>query len=957
MDPTTLEIHTRRLKAYKDENGSSADGGEVQTDLFGNDDSAMIEMVKISKAAGELVKENKQKILAVKGVVKRPQVAREMGVDINDPEAVKAAIAQLEYENQRLMSPTPEPEILHKIKVRAGLETEESQVVETDEAAMQDDSLDLGLAASGGMSPRSLKIREKLKGIFDKIFSEKIPNVMFDFAKVSKRTIDKVLEITSGKVDLSEYKHVISSNSIYHARKGGHFEGNNFSDSLPLTKEDLLRVGDVVENWDDITFRKRKNADTITYQKAYPDGTILYVEEILNGDGNRRPKRLASKTIYKRKSGRFTNTAEASRYTSKTMSQSHSSNPQSDNSAQSQGENSGNVKGGIELGFSGSVGVNIHNEFNDTISSVINEIVKIKSQNISTDTASLEKLYCKRDSAGEKILDLKVAKLSEKQKQYFGIKDPYVYTSLFDILDHHFNHHSELNESAYLNLPEVIFEANIVAHGTKPNSFVFGKNLDKWHIATNVINKEKGKAVLYKNLFVTSKGEKFFKNKNIIRELSSWEDRPTSIQPTNNGNGGDGNISTRQGDNPHNPQSDNSAQSQGKKSGNVKGGIEAKQVDASADISEPIDVAEADYRKISEIAQKEFKAKPALLSRVISKSRSILPRTVKFDKSKNRLAGVPSIADIRRYAERAFAVPIAAKMRRDNPKFLGVYLSDLQAIRTRGGHTNDIGLLAHELGHHLETILFAGKLSEAETAAARELAAYCVERFGDNVYPQNEHVSEGFAQFVSDLLTDVNDARARCPQAYALLERALRDNSNAAAVFDNIRQMVALNKNGSAFDRVQANIRRKSDMEKTPFMEKIKGLRRLYRRKLIDSNEGIAELAQEVDRQSPGNGKKFLDMVTNYQGGHIGQSDYSIKNQQLDIDGNVVGKGLEQIMSDNLGAAFDRESFSAYLYARRAGKSDKNFFSKMLDNFFYRIKHRRIIKKQMNNWWFSRKVA
>lgn len=162
MDPTTLEIHTRRLKAYKDENGSSADGGEVQTDLFGNDDSAMLEMVKISKAAGELVKENKQKILAVKGVVKRPQVAKEMGVDINDPEAVKAAIAQLEYENQRLMSPTPEPEIMHKIKVRAGLETEESQVVETDEAAaMQDDSLDLGLAASGGMSPWKNPLRRK----------------------------------------------------------------------------------------------------------------------------------------------------------------------------------------------------------------------------------------------------------------------------------------------------------------------------------------------------------------------------------------------------------------------------------------------------------------------------------------------------------------------------------------------------------------------------------------------------------------------------------------------------------------------------------------------------------------------------------------------------------------------------------------------------------------------------
>ena len=34
------------------------------------------------------------------------------------------------------------------------------------------------------------------------------------------------------------------------------------------------------ENWNDITYRKRKNADTITYQKTYPDGTVLYVEEI-----------------------------------------------------------------------------------------------------------------------------------------------------------------------------------------------------------------------------------------------------------------------------------------------------------------------------------------------------------------------------------------------------------------------------------------------------------------------------------------------------------------------------------------------------------------------------------------------------------------------------------------------------------------------------------------------------
>lgn len=231
MDPTTLEIHTRRLKAYKDENGSSADGGEVQTDLFGNDDSAMIEMVKISKAAGELVKENRQKILAVKGVVKRPQVASQMGVDINDPEAVKAAIARLEYENQRLMSPTPEPEILHKIKVRAGLETEESQVVETDEAAaMQDDSLDLGLAASGGMEvgDRFGKIKKELN-----IDKDSNPNLLdssgtdtermkraekeFNSWPTFTRAADGVkikLKVSEGGSLIARIIHMISNNEV-----------------------------------------------------------------------------------------------------------------------------------------------------------------------------------------------------------------------------------------------------------------------------------------------------------------------------------------------------------------------------------------------------------------------------------------------------------------------------------------------------------------------------------------------------------------------------------------------------------------------------------------------------------------------------------------------------------------------------------------------------------------------
>lgn len=63
--------------------------------------------------------------------------------------------------------------------------------------------------------------------------------------------------------------------------------------------------------------------------------------------------------------------------------------------------------------------------------------------------------------------------------------------------------------------------------------------------------------------------------------------------------------------------------------------------------------------------------------------------------------------------------------------------------------------------------------------------------------------SEGWAQFVSDLLNDVNDAKSKCPVSFGVLEKALLDNPNVAGVLENIRQMAELNRNANAWDRVR----------------------------------------------------------------------------------------------------------------------------------------------------------
>ena len=177
-------------------------------------------------------------------------------------------------------------------------------------------------------------------------------------------------------------------------------------------------------------------------------------------------------------------------------------------------------------------------EFKETINSIVSEIRYIKENNIPTDSELLKQRYAKYDDKGEKILDLKVAKLNEKQAKYFGLEDVYVYTSLFDILDHHFNHHPELNETAYYNLPKTINSASVVASGNIDNSYLFGIKLNKWFVSTSFIIKNSNRAILYKNFYITSKPKKVFKDSKIIKELTSWEDWQPSIQPTPNGSKG-----------------------------------------------------------------------------------------------------------------------------------------------------------------------------------------------------------------------------------------------------------------------------------------------------------------------------------------------------------------------------------------------------------------------------------
>lgn len=98
----------RALGVMSKENGTG--------DLFGFDESGMRDAEAMAQKASRQQRAIAEQIRAVQGAANRPEIARKMGVDVKDPEAIKAKIAELKHE-QYLWDNWPlYPELVARLK-------------------------------------------------------------------------------------------------------------------------------------------------------------------------------------------------------------------------------------------------------------------------------------------------------------------------------------------------------------------------------------------------------------------------------------------------------------------------------------------------------------------------------------------------------------------------------------------------------------------------------------------------------------------------------------------------------------------------------------------------------------------------------------------------------------------------------------------------------------------------
>jgi phospholipid N-methyltransferase len=109
----TITVAENLVKAVK---SMTSDQQQSSGDLFGFDDSAMIEAEELAKAASKKQSEIQRTLSAVQGAAKRPELAAKEGVDVKDPKAVKARIEELKKQKRDWSNWHTNPALVSELK-------------------------------------------------------------------------------------------------------------------------------------------------------------------------------------------------------------------------------------------------------------------------------------------------------------------------------------------------------------------------------------------------------------------------------------------------------------------------------------------------------------------------------------------------------------------------------------------------------------------------------------------------------------------------------------------------------------------------------------------------------------------------------------------------------------------------------------------------------------------------
>lgn len=232
---------------------------------------------------------------------------------------------------------------------------------------------------------------------------------------------------------------------------------------------------------------------------------------------------------------------------------------------------------------------------------------------------------------------------------------------------------------------------------------------------------------------------------------------------------------------------------------------------------------------------------------------------------------------------------------------LGLYYPNEGHIRIR--NPNDLAVVAHEIGHRLEHIMF-------NNIGSREAAAYRAEL--EPLATPGEPVAEGFAEFIAKYVVSPEEAKAKAPKFYGFFEKqAAEKQPGIFKALQKAQEEARQYASQPAVDTVKSHISfSEEERPKKTLRQKVNEIKDVLIYECLDDLHPLLKLV----RQAIKSGAIITEDANPYilsrlYKGWIGKAEAFLKHETFDHNGKDgtyrrTGDSFESIMKEAEGKGF-----------------------------------------------------
>ena len=219
---------------------------------------------------------------------------------------------------------------------------------------------------------------------------------------------------------------------------------------------------------------------------------------------------------------------------------------------------------------------------------------------------------------------------------------------------------------------------------------------------------------------------------------------------------------------------------------------------------------------------------------------------------------------------------------------LGIYKVKGEVVRLR--QANDLAVAMHEVGHHLNKLIYGGAEGELNTAPLKEFSGEL-----DKIATKGNKNAEGFAEFVRLYLTDPGQAMNVAPNFHHAFEKKMAEMPEIRDILADTRKHILRYQEQPSAAKVLAHINK----ENTPVPAD--RFSRIY----TDMVDALTPIRRVVEIMEKDSGKKLNTEENGYElsrlfAGWVGKADHFLQEGTFDpskTELDVTGKPLKAILS------------------------------------------------------------